>query len=49
MDSVDDKTKKEIDLDSLKAELGGDILNGDADEILEPPEDEEIDIDDLKP
>lgn len=43
----DDKTKKEIDPDSLREELADDILNGDADEALERADEAGVDIDDL--
>ena len=43
-----DQNKNKLEPDSFKDELSDDILNGDAEEILEQPEDNEIDIDDLK-
>ena len=46
--NLDDKTKNKLDPDSLKEELGEDILNGYADEALEQKEGAGIDIDDLE-
>lgn len=48
LEDLEDEKKNKLNPASFKDEIGDDILNGDTDEILEQPEDDEIDIDDLK-